>query len=193
MRECSALLGLALALAIGAGDGSLFSYRRVGSGGRLLPWAISPLRSLHDEFKREKWWRLHCDWGWVHGRSAILRQLQRGKGDGCFCNRRGKGDGCHLSVERVVASSPLGGWLVVSRVSDAMDASGQGHSTSHPLFQREAPPLASSQRPALVACFTTEHPSPAVTAGEGCSSAAGYFRAGEGCSSPTAAGSSPAV
>ncbi|RRT47249.1 hypothetical protein B296_00052015 [Ensete ventricosum] len=36
VRECSALLGLALALAIGVGDSSLFSYRRVGSGGRLL-------------------------------------------------------------------------------------------------------------------------------------------------------------
>ncbi|RZS21949.1 hypothetical protein BHM03_00054664, partial [Ensete ventricosum] len=38
--ECSALLGLELALAIGTVDGSLFSYRRVGSRGRLLPWAI---------------------------------------------------------------------------------------------------------------------------------------------------------
>ncbi|RWV86073.1 hypothetical protein GW17_00052074 [Ensete ventricosum] len=52
MRECSTLLGLALALVIGVGDGSFFSYRRVGSGGRLLPWAISPLRSLRGEFKR---------------------------------------------------------------------------------------------------------------------------------------------
>ncbi|RWW37637.1 hypothetical protein BHE74_00057227 [Ensete ventricosum] len=49
VRECSALLGLALALAIGAGDGNLISYRRVGSGGRLLPWAIPPLRSLRGE------------------------------------------------------------------------------------------------------------------------------------------------
>ncbi|RRT80292.1 hypothetical protein B296_00024010, partial [Ensete ventricosum] len=33
-----------------------------------------------------------------------------------------------------------------------MDASGQmWHSASHPLFRRDAPPLASSQRPALVA------------------------------------------
>ncbi|RZS27487.1 hypothetical protein BHM03_00060962 [Ensete ventricosum] len=52
VRECSALLGLALALAIGAGYGSLFSYQRVGSRGRLLPWAISPLRSLRCKFKR---------------------------------------------------------------------------------------------------------------------------------------------
>ncbi|RRT63241.1 hypothetical protein B296_00027327 [Ensete ventricosum] len=48
VRECSTLLGLvlALALAIGAGDCNLFSYRRAGSGGRLLPLAISPLRSF---------------------------------------------------------------------------------------------------------------------------------------------------
>ncbi|RWW38881.1 hypothetical protein BHE74_00055841, partial [Ensete ventricosum] len=33
-----------------------------------------------------------------------------------------------------------------------MDASGQmRHSASHPLFQQDAPPLASSQRPAMVA------------------------------------------
>ncbi|RZS07034.1 hypothetical protein BHM03_00037794, partial [Ensete ventricosum] len=46
VRECSALLGLALALAlaIDAGDGNLLCLR-------LLPWAISPLRSLRGEWK----------------------------------------------------------------------------------------------------------------------------------------------
>ncbi|RZS29424.1 hypothetical protein BHM03_00063155 [Ensete ventricosum] len=131
VRECSALLGLALALAIGAGDGNLFSYRRVGSGGRLLPWAISPLRSHRGKYKRgrpagEKRWRLRCDWGWVHCRSVILRQLERGKGNGCFCNRRGRGDGCDLSVGRVVASSPLGGWRSLGRATPWMRAAGRG-------------------------------------------------------------------
>ncbi|RWW38772.1 hypothetical protein BHE74_00055961 [Ensete ventricosum] len=46
---------------------------------------------------------------------------------------------------------------------------------------------------ACAGCFTAERPSPVVTAGEGCSSTAGYFTAGGGCSSPTAAGSSPAA
>ncbi|RRT32077.1 hypothetical protein B296_00056577 [Ensete ventricosum] len=77
---------------------------------RLLPWAISPLRSLRGEFKR--------------GRPTC------GKGGGFLSPRR----------------------LAVSRVSDAIDASGQmRHSDSHPLSQRDAPPLASSQRPTLVA------------------------------------------
>ncbi|RRT83491.1 hypothetical protein B296_00001453 [Ensete ventricosum] len=85
-----------------------------------------------------------------------------------------------------------------------MDASGQTwHSASHTasLFQQDAPPLASSQRPQMVA--SPERPSPAAAgsfiAGGGCSSsaatgsspiAAGYFIAGGGCSSPAAAGSS---
>ncbi|RZS28631.1 hypothetical protein BHM03_00062253, partial [Ensete ventricosum] len=61
-----------------------------------------------------------------------------------------------IGVERATAATlVLEGWwlplpwrLAVSRASDATDAS---DSASHPLFQRDAPPLASSQRPALVA------------------------------------------
>ncbi|RZS08674.1 hypothetical protein BHM03_00039678 [Ensete ventricosum] len=45
MRECSALLGLTLALAIGDGDDSLFSYRRVGSGGQFLLYDCSATNS----------------------------------------------------------------------------------------------------------------------------------------------------
>ncbi|RWV77043.1 hypothetical protein GW17_00062193, partial [Ensete ventricosum] len=45
VHECPALLGLALALAIGARDGSLFSYRRVGSGGRFLLYERSAANS----------------------------------------------------------------------------------------------------------------------------------------------------
>ncbi|RWW43120.1 hypothetical protein BHE74_00051253, partial [Ensete ventricosum] len=80
-----------------------------------------------------------------NGFSTILRQIRRGKGDGYFCNRRywcGKGGG-FFSPRR----------LAVSRVRDAMDTGGQTrHSGSHtaPLFQWD-PPLASSQRPPLVA------------------------------------------
>ncbi|RZS27486.1 hypothetical protein BHM03_00060961 [Ensete ventricosum] len=51
-----------------------------------------------------------------------MRQLQRGKGDDCFCNRRGKRDGCDLSVGRVVASSPLGGWRSLGRATPWMQA-----------------------------------------------------------------------
>ncbi|RRT73070.1 hypothetical protein B296_00020364 [Ensete ventricosum] len=94
----------------------------------------------------EKRWLLRCDWCWVHYCFTILRQIWRGKGNGCFCNRRfrcGKGGG-FFSPRR----------LVFSRARDAMDASSQmRHSASHtaPLFHRDAPPLASSQWFLLVA------------------------------------------
>ncbi|RWW51571.1 hypothetical protein BHE74_00042079 [Ensete ventricosum] len=187
VHECSALLGLVLALAIGAGDGSLFSYRRVGSGGRLLPWRFL----LYDRSAVNSS---------VEGRRSLLRSVIPGResvisgveGRRLFSPRRGtdsrarNGGGCaaigagftaalrscgNSSVERATAASAIGveratattlvweGWcfisprrLAVFRASDAMDASGQmRHSASHPLFQRDAPPLASSQWPALVA------------------------------------------
>ncbi|RWW35255.1 hypothetical protein BHE74_00059829, partial [Ensete ventricosum] len=51
------------------------------------------------------------------GFTAALRSCDNSKGDDCFCNRRGKGDGCDLSVGRVVASSPLGGWRSLRRAA----------------------------------------------------------------------------
>ncbi|RRT31419.1 hypothetical protein B296_00055926 [Ensete ventricosum] len=103
MHECSALL--ALALGIGAGDGNLFSYRRVGSGGRLLRWAISPLRSLRGEWKADS---RSCDqrfqagnqrfqaWkgggssplgaGWTLGRETMEAALRLGLGSLSLCN-----------------------------------------------------------------------------------------------------------
>ncbi|RZR96097.1 hypothetical protein BHM03_00025058 [Ensete ventricosum] len=185
VRECSALLGLALA--ISAGDGSLFSYRRVGSGGRLLPWRFLLYdRSAVNSSVEGRWSLLRSVI--PSGESAISGVYGRR----LFSPRRGtdsrarNGGGCaaigagftvalrscgNSSVERATAASAIGveratattlvweGWcfisprrLAVFRASDAMDASGQmRHSASHPLFQRHAPPLASSQWPALVA------------------------------------------
>ncbi|RRT73073.1 hypothetical protein B296_00020369 [Ensete ventricosum] len=105
------------------------------------------------------------------------RQFQAWKGSDFFSPRRGtasraRNDGgctaigagftaalrsCDKSgVERVTATSAMFSHrqLAVSRARDAMDASGQTrYSASHtaPLFQQDAPLLASSQRPPLVA------------------------------------------
>ncbi|RZR95033.1 hypothetical protein BHM03_00023822 [Ensete ventricosum] len=123
-----ALLSLVPALTIG----SFFPYRTTSGRGRIVvASAISDSRrgrtaitSAIGDFRR--------------GRAAGSSPLRAGQTLGC-----GKGGG-FFSPRR----------LAVSRARDAMDASGQTrHSTLHtaPLFQRDAPLLASSQQPLLVA------------------------------------------
>ncbi|RRT36992.1 hypothetical protein B296_00045056 [Ensete ventricosum] len=211
VRECSALLGLALALAIDAGDGILFSYRRMGSGGRLLPWAISPLRTLRDEFKR--------------GRPAVapaISDSRRGIGDfrrgesvisgvegrRLFSPRSGtdsrarNGGGCAVIGAGFTVALRSCGNSSMERATTAsvIDVESATAATLRPdaalCFASSVPVGCSSAGffpTAYVGCFTVERPSPAVAAGEGCSSAAGYFTTGGGCSSPTATGSSTAA
>ncbi|RRT45976.1 hypothetical protein B296_00053807 [Ensete ventricosum] len=85
---------------------------------------------------------------WKDGGRSCDRRFQAWKDGNRFCNRRlllpcGKGGG-FFSPRR----------LAVSRMRDAMDASGHTrHFATHtaPLFQQDAPPLVSSQWPPLVA------------------------------------------